>query len=373
MADELIIGMMSGTSVDGIDAALVSFQSASSLSVEATDFTRFPVEIKKRIDAVALGTGELAIDECNALDQELAGLYARAAVNLLDLAGRKREDITAIANHGQTVRHQPNATPPFSLQLGDPQRIADLSGITTISRFRQADLEAGGQGAPLMPAFHDAVFSRPNHRTAILNLGGIANITLLDRPVTGYDTGPGNTLMDQWIWQSRREAYDRDGEWAATGSANLDVLESLLADPYFEQPAPKSTGTDYFNLAWLQSHLQQFDDLDPFDLQATLLALTVESVALELESVGGARPLDSLYVCGGGANNALMMTRLQERLPSIEVSRTDALGVGADWVEAAGFAWLGHCYLHDIPGNMPSVTGASKSVLLGEKFTPRSA
>jgi len=334
MASKLIVGMMSGTSADGIDAALVRFDSESELEVIETGFTPFDAELRDHINQVA-HSNELQHCEDSELHEGLARLYADAALNVLAKAGLKTSDINAIANHGQTVRHEPNADPAFSLQLGNPQSIANLTKQLTIGNFRQADLAVGGQGAPLMPAFHAALFG--DERRYLLNIGGVANITQLGDTVIGFDTGPGNTLLDQWIYRNQGLAYDANGDWAASGQVIPELLSRLLTDPYFSLAFPKSTGPDYFNLGWLgdvSAHRAE-------DVQATLMALTVQSIVGEIRQLGNVP--GEVFVCGGGAHNARMMHELANALPKYHIKQTDELGIPADWVEAVGFAWLGYC------------------------------
>lgn len=362
MGSKLIIGMMSGTSADGIDAALVKFHSQSELEVIETAFTPFSDTLRSQINLTAL---ERKINHCeeSVLHETMAHHYATAASELAHKADINIADINAIANHGQTVRHEPTAKPAFSLQLGNPQKIADLSGALTIGQFRQADLNAGGQGAPLMPAFHSAVLGGKNRY--LLNIGGIANITHLSDTVIGFDTGPGNTLLDQWVHKHKNKAYDANGAWAASGKVDTQLLNRLLEDPYFSLGFPKSTGPDFFNLRWLGD----VSHLEPADVQATLLALTVQSVVGEIRQLGNV-PGD-IFVCGGGAHNIKMMQELISALPAYTVQTTDKLGIPADWVEAVGFAWLGYCRLCNIESNLPSVTGANASVVLGEVSFPQ--
>lgn len=372
MTGELLIGLMSGTSVDGIDASLVSFQSDSKLEVICNQFTPFSGELRAQINQVALNNSTLHRCGDSELHTTLATHYAQASLSLIKKANAPKEKILAIANHGQTVRHEPNATKPFSLQLGDPQLIAQQTGIITIGQFRQADLAAGGQGAPLMPAFHKAVLDRTSsadRQTAfVLNIGGIANITRLGEPVIGFDTGPGNTLLDQWIERHHQRPYDAGGEWARGGQIINSLLDSLLADAYIKQDSPKSTGTDYFNLEWLYDRADNIDTYNPQDIQATLLAFTAKSIALALLQIGASN--GRLYLCGGGVRNKLLMEQLGTELNNFSIKPTDELGVPSDWVEAVGFAWLGYCRLHNIASNIPSVTGANEKVVLGEIFKP---
>lgn len=381
MAEELFIGLMSGTSVDGIDAALVSFDSNNRLRVIETLFTEFDTEIRKKINQTAQNNEHLRTNQDSPLHQLLAPIYASACITLLAKAGIPGSKISGIANHGQTVKHEPQAKPPYSLQLGDGQTIADLTGIKTYTQFRQADLIAGGQGAPLMPAFHKSVFidnaserlegenPTSSDNVFILNIGGIANVTHLKEPLIGFDTGPGNVLLDQWIDQKLGLSYDKNGEWANQGQVNHQLLENLLTDNYFAEPYPKSTGTDYFNLAWLMARHPALNTLAAQDVQATLVQLTVDSISDSILALGNFN--GEVYVCGGGANNPLIMKGLRSKLAKFEIAKTDALGVPCDWLEAIGFAWLGYCCAHGIVSNIPSVTGAKSAVVLGEVFLPR--
>ncbi len=361
---DLYIGMMSGTSMDGIDAALVRFESPTKFETLGEHMTPYPNKVRQKIASAAQNNQHLAENTDSPLHLELANIYAHAAKELLDKAGVAKDQIKAIANHGQTVKHEPNATKPVSLQLGCGQTLANATGIRTITQFRQADLAAGGQGAPLMPAFHRAAFGEQS-KAAVLNLGGIANLTILGAPLIGFDTGPGNCLLDRWIEHNSGLQYDENGLWAKSGAVDHDLLDRLLGDEYFKQPPPKSTGTDIFNLDWLARAKPQ--NGKPEDIQATLLALTIETVARSLEQY---YEDGFLWVCGGGAANAYLMQSLQQRLVSFEVSSTDQAGVNSDYLEAIGFAWLGYCFDQSIPSNVPSVTGAAKDCVLGELFEP---
>ena len=375
---------MSGTSVDGIDAALVSIPSQNSITVVETLFTPFQDKLRNQINALAQTNWNIhgqSLTKCSdsELHHQLAQNYADASLALLRKANIKPSQVCAIANHGQTVRHEPNATPPFSLQLGDAQLIANKTGIRTIGQFRQADLAAGGQGAPLMPAFHQAVFqyqgNKLNHdNTFALNIGGIANISQLGNKVTGFDTGPGNTLLDQWILRHQGLSYDKNGSWAASGKTIIPLLDALLDTPYFSAPHPKSTGPDYFNLKWLESLCTQASiDLEcyvPQDVQATLLSLTVKTISNSIRELMSDNTSAEVFICGGGAHNTAMLKQLSAELPKCVIKTTDAVGIPADWVEAAGFAWLGYCHQHNINSNLPEVTGAKQQVVLGESFEP---
>ena len=363
----IYLGLMSGTSVDSIDAALVDF-SGYAPSLLASHNQPWPVEVRKAI----LQTRELdddALDTLQTLDVATADCFAEAANACIRQAGLDASQVEAIGSHGQTIRHRPDAATPFSLQIGDPQRIAKLTGIDVVSDFRRADIEAGGQGAPLVPAFHNAVFRSAEKSRVIVNIGGIANITVLSKdlllPVTGFDTGPGNTLMDAWTVQHRQQTFDRDGAFAASGRSDARLLANLLMDEYFRQPPPKSTGFETFNLDWLQAHLT--DDIDPADVQSTLCDLTAVSIMRAINQ--HAPDTDEIFVCGGGAHNPELMRRLQS-LTALPVASTAQLGIDPDWVEAMTFAWLARQFKQALPGNIPQVTGAREAVVLG-KLTRR--
>lgn len=372
---------MSGTSADGIDAALVKFKSAHDLKVRATCFIPYPDSLQQRINHLAHGnTAQPKQPEYVALDYELAEHYSKAAIQLIAASGIAPEKVVALANHGQTVAHRPGDTPPESLQVGDPQRLANLSGLPVISRFRQADMLVGGQGAPLMPAFHKALSESKNLRSGqegesllVVNLGGIANVTLLGKharqAVIGFDTGPANTLLNQWVYKHKNVSFDEGGRWAASGEVQREILNSWLDDPYFKLPHPKSTGPDYFNLAWAERLAKRpLSEFAAQDIQATfaeLTAVSLQAAIASLEVKSG-----TLLVCGGGVHNDHLMARMRELLNPIEVKSSIELGVPPDWMEAAGFAWLGYCNLNGIPSNLPSVTAASKAVVLGELFAP---
>jgi anhydro-N-acetylmuramic acid kinase len=365
------IGLMSGTSVDGIDAALVRIEDPARLDVLATHHSPYPADIRAQVQALASSppwphaTSEL---QCAAeLDMALGRLFAEAAVAVLQKTGLPSEVIHAIGSHGQTVRHGPGAYHPYTVQIGNPSLIAEHTGITTVADFRAHDLAAGGQGAPLVPAFHQWLFQTTDRARVIVNIGGIANITYLPAdaraPVIGFDTGPGNTLLDLWNEQHQGSAFDRDGNWAAGGTPSAPLLTTLLRDPYFFQPPPKSTGREHFHLQWLNRHLGALAPAPaPVDVQATLAELTAQSITHAIETLG---PVDEVYVCGGGAHNRNLMTRLGRALAPRPVADTARLALDPDWVEAVAFAWLAHRTMHGQPGNLPSVTGARRAVVLG--------
>jgi len=358
------IGLMSGTSVDGIDAALVSIPVNGQLALLATHQHPFPAVIRNAIQAL-MQPGPNEIEREGEMDVQMGHLFAEATHALLAKSGISASSIRAIGSHGQTIRHRPHAAHPFSRQIGNPSVIAEETGITTVADFRSRDLAAGGEGAPLVPAFHRWLFHKPGTRRAIVNIGGVANITWLpaseNNAVLGFDTGPGNTLLDQWIARHRNEPYDRDGTWAASGRVQKDLLAQLMAEDYFAKAPPKSTGREYFNLAWLEQQLVGI--LAPEDIQATLAELTAVSIAQGLKLLPD--KVGEIYLCGGGTHNSHLVARLRALLPDISVATTEILGLDPDWVEAAAFAWLAHRTLAGHAGNIPSVTGARHPVLLG--------
>jgi len=359
------IGLMSGTSVDAIDAVLVAIDAPRHFELIAVHQHPFPPETKKRIQAL-MHAGADELNRSGALDVELGRLFAEAADRARSKAGLVARDIRAIGSHGQTLRHTPRGSYPCTLQIGNAAVIAEATGISTVSDFRARDIAAGGQGAPLVPAFHQWLFQKTGVHRAIINIGGIANLTYLpanrSQPVIGFDTGPGNTLLDCWIDKHQGQAYDPSGDWAAGGQVSTELLAVLLADPYFSRRPPKSTGLDYFHPGWLEPCLQQVDGLTPRDVQATLVELSACSIAQALAQL---EQFDEAYLCGGGAHNAALVAALKRQIGSVPLATTEALGLAPDWVEAAAFAWLAHQTLEGLPGNLPSVTGARHQVILG--------
>lgn len=358
------IGLMSGTSVDGIDAALVSFPSDGQPILLATHHHPFTDASRDAIQAL-MQPGPDEVEREGELDVQLGRLFAEAVRTLLAKSGVSATSIRAIGSHGQTIRHCPHATYPFTRQIGNPSVIAEDTGITTVADFRARDLAAGGQGAPLVPAFHRWLFRKTGINRAIVNIGGIANVTWLpateSSAVLGFDTGPGNTLLDQWIARHRNELYDREGAWAASGRVQKALLARLMADDFFTKVPPKSTGREHFNLDWLEQRLQ--GNHAPEDIQSTLAELTATTIAHGLNSMP--ERIDEVYICGGGHHNRYLLQRLGAQLPGITLATTEALGLHPDWVEAAAFAWLAHQTLAGHAGNLPSVTGARHPVLLG--------
>lgn len=360
---EYYVGLMSGTSMDGIDAAVVDFSGNGPVLV-STHTQPWPDNLLNDLHASRkLEDDEL--DCLDALDVTIGEHFADATNQLLKKAGIVPKDIVAIGSHGQTLRHRPDAEQPFSLQLGNAEVITQQTGINVVSDFRTADIKAGGQGAPLAPAFHEAVFRSQNEDRAVLNIGGIANLTLLPadnaKPVTGFDSGPGNTLMDAWIKKTKNKSYDVDGEFAASGHVNEILLKSFLSDAYFEKIPPRSTGFEAFNLNWLNAHMK--DKLPDQDVQATLCELTARSISDAVKHY--ANSTARLLVCGGGVHNRYLMARIKHYLNNCTVESTEALDLHPDWVEAMAFAWLARRALNGQTGNLPSVTGARKAVVLG--------
>ena len=356
----LYLGVMSGTSLDGLDIALI--EQTGQLRLLATHYLPMPADLRQDLLALcASGPDEIA--RAALAENRWATLAAEGITQLLADQQLTPGSIRAIGSHGQTIRHEPARG--FTVQIGNPALLAELTGISVVGDFRRRDVAAGGQGAPLVPAFHETLFAHLGQRLAVLNVGGFSNLSLIeqDRPVHGFDCGPGNVLLDAWIDLKRGQPYDANGAWAASGTVNEPLLASLLADPFFAGTGPKSTGREVFNLPWLQGHLSALSGYRDEDVQATLLELTARSIIESLHSAQ--QDTQALLVCGGGARNDALMKRLSSLLPQAKVDSTAAHGVDPDWVEAMAFAWLAHCCLEQIPANRPSVTGAKGLRLLG--------
>ena len=356
---ELYAGLMSGTSLDGIDAALVDF-SGSTPDLRATHYRPYDSELKQALLELHPVDGD-ELHRASVLGNRLAQEYAKAITSLLQTAAVASNEVRAIGCHGQTIRHRPDAG--YTLQLGNASLLAETCGITVVGDFRSRDIAAGGQGAPLTPAFHDKVLRHAGIHRVIVNIGGISNLT--DLPprgtTTGFDCGPGNMLMDAWSMRHRDQPYDVNGEWAASGKVIPALLHRLLQEPFFDSPPPKSSGRDLFNLPWLESRLSGTEA--PADVQATLLALSVQAIARAVRSYcPGTR---EIYLCGGGARNLELSRQLAATLPDCTVQPTDALGVDADWMEAMAFAWLAHQTMNGNRIDLSAVTGARHSCILG--------
>ena len=358
----LYIGVMSGTSLDGLDIALVELEARTSIKLLASHYIPMPEAMRAEILGLC-SSGADEIARSAIAENRWVELAAQGIAALLELQQLTARDIRAIGSHGQTIRHEP--AQGFTVQIGNPALLAELTNICVVGDFRRRDVAAGGQGAPLVPAFHEALFADSPGNRAILNVGGFSNLSLINPtdPVSGFDCGPGNVLLDAWIQEQCGKLYDRNGEWAASGAVDTRLLQVLLQDPFFQTKGPKSTGREVFNLAWLKHHLLSLPSIYPQNVQATLLELTASTIAQSLQT---AQPhTDELLVCGGGAHNAALMARLASLLVNTQVSSTLTKGVDPDWVEAMAFAWLAHCCLENIPANRPSVTGARGLRVLG--------
>jgi anhydro-N-acetylmuramic acid kinase len=358
----LYIGLMSGTSLDGVDGVLADFSNGAIRTIEAA-FVAFPPALRAELMALqAKSDNELEREAIAA--NGLARAYADCVQALLPAAGGP---VAAVAVHGQTIRHRPELG--FTRQTNNPALLAELSGIDVVADFRSRDIAAGGQGAPLVPAFHEAAFGKPGVARVVVNIGGIGNISVLhgDGRVTGFDTGPGNVLVDLWIGRHQGAAYDEDGAWAATGKVDPRLLDVLLDEPYFRQPAPKSTGRDLFHDEWLDAKLAQRPGVAPEDVQATLTRLTAMTIARAIKDESS--NVDAVYVCGGGAYNGTLLRDLAAELGGkVPVESTDVLGVAPNRVEALAFAWLGYRFMQREPGNLPAVTGAKGPRILGALY-----
>ncbi|MDR3417835.1 MAG: anhydro-N-acetylmuramic acid kinase [Nevskia sp.] len=369
----LVLGLMSGTSMDGIDAVLAEFEEGRFAGLRATHGAAYPEPLRRRLLELARSDdSSLSLRELASLDTAVADQFAAAALDLLARAGIEPAAIAAIGSHGQTIFHDTAGEPWATLQIGDPNRIAARSGIATVGDFRRKDMALGGQGAPLVPAFHHALFASADEPRCVVNIGGIANLTLLPGPdpllVRGFDSGPGNGLMNEWSERHLGRPYDANGTFAASGRSDEGLLQALLSDPYFAQPPPKSTGRSYFQLAWAERRFPRLDTLAPADVQATLAELTARSIAAGV--LAHAPATRRVLVCGGGAHNRHLMDRLRAALPGLAVQASDEHGLDADWVEAAAFAWLAMRTVAGLPGNLPAVTGAARATVLGGIYRP---
>jgi anhydro-N-acetylmuramic acid kinase len=364
----LYVGLISGTSMDGIDAALVELgdHECNVLETAAVDY---PAELREQLLLGSRTPASCTVDKIGHLDQWVGECFRDAANRLIAQSGVAAKAVTAIGSHGQTLRHQPRAARPFTLQIGDANIIAAGTGITTVADFRRRDIAVGGEGAPLTPAFHQWLFSTAEKSRAVLNIGGIANVTMLSSPtVIGFDTGPGNTLLDAWTRKHLDQAFDNEGNWARSGTVSEPLLGEMLSDPYFDLLPPKSTGFEYFNGAWVRSRLSSIDNasLVAADIQATLAELSARTIAKSI--LRYSPDIEEVLVCGGGVHNTDLMQRLRSYLSGTQVTSTDAFGLHPDWVEAAAFAWLAKRCLEKKPGNIPEVTGANSAEVLGAVF-----
>ncbi len=370
----LYVGVMSGTSMDSIDAVLTDVHDTG-VTVIAQHAHGIPAQLHERLTR-ALNTDSLSALELWQLDAELGSLFADSVNTLLKRQGVDAKRVTAIGSHGQTLLHAPQARPAITVQIADPNVIALRTGIVTVADFRRMDVAAGGQGAPLAPAFHAFAFSHPQRVRAILNIGGIANLTILppssrhltSEEIVGFDTGPGNTLMDAWILEHLGEAFDNAGQWAESGQVVSELLDDALADDYFSRPAPKSTGLEHFNRSWLVERLKHLGYLRSADVQRTLCELTARTAAQAL--LAYAPDCTELFICGGGALNKTLVAALGAHLTQCRIAATEELGVPAKSVEGAAFAWLAHQRLLARAAVSSNITGANSEVCLGGVYLP---
>lgn len=371
--NELYIGLMSGTSMDAINAALIDFSDSRTRMI-GTYKKKLPDDLRNALSQLCQ-PGINEIERMSECDHKLGHLFADATLKLLTKYRVCHKQIRAIGSHGQTIRHRPLSAYPFSLQIGNPNIIAEKTGITTIADFRRRDIACGGEGAPLVVAFHEFVFGNQDRHRVILNLGGIANVTKLPAKnqgiILGFDTGPANALLDSWIKRHLQRNYDKNGVWSKSGICNLHLLKTLLNDSYFKKAPPKSTGREYFHLDWLQNYLNQFNSLAPQDVQATLLALTTHSVIQAIKKFCG--KVDEIVLCGGGTKNLALVKQLTQlgKKVGFKVISSSALGLHPDWIEAAAFAWLAKQSLHRLPGNAMKATGAKHPAILGGIYPHR--
>ena len=365
---DLYIGLMSGTSIDGVDTVAASFEGGQFELVGTLSYP-IPDQLKQSIQALCQ-PGLDSLQLYAETDHQLGQLFAQASLALMAKVNIAADQVSAIGSHGQTVRHMaPGAGPiAFSQQIGDPNIIAARTGCPVVADFRRKDMALGGQGAPLVPAFHRELFAQAGKNRVIVNIGGIANITLLpaEGPCVGFDTGPGNVLMDLWSQTHLGTHYDHNGSWAAQGTLIPSLLKQMKADSFFALPAPKSTGRELFNSNWLNSQLADFSEAAPQDIQATLLSLTAESISESI--LGLPQTIDEVFVCGGGAFNGSLMDSLTAKLT--QVATTDALGISPSWVECCAFAWLAKQRMASMAGNLTSVTGATRQAVLGAVYLP---
>jgi anhydro-N-acetylmuramic acid kinase len=356
---------MSGTSMDGIDAALLDF-SQNPIQLLQHHSHPIPPGLRSKILQLALNTPSINLDMLGETDAELGGLFADAANAVLAKSGYSARHICAIGSHGQTIRHQPGGQHPFTLQIGDPNHIAYKTGITTVADFRRKDMAAGGQGAPLVPAFHNTLFRKKGEHRIILNIGGIANITVLPgdaQPCSGFDTGPGNMLMDAWIQLHQQKHFDKNGNWAASSKASQHLVDQLMNDEYIHQLPPKSTGREHYHLDWLNEQLSQISSINAACVQASLCEFTARSIESAIKKF--VPDTQRIIVCGGGIHNLQLMKNLNDLLQPVIIESSELHGLHPDWVEATAFAWLAKQTMENKPGNLTAVTGATREVVLG--------
>jgi len=362
------IGVMSGTSLDGIDIAITRFSESGDFHFIAAQTFPFPESLHSQLQRL-ITKQACQLQELGKADIALGQLIGQSINQLLVQHELTAKDIIAIGSHGQTLFHSPSEDLPFSQQIGNANVITEVTGITTIADFRQRDIAAGGQGAPLVPAFHQALFSSKDEDRVIVNIGGISNLTIIpssaNKPVIGFDTGPGNVLIDYWTQVNLNKPYDSDGQWAASGQCNDSYLSLFLDETFFQRQAPKSTGRELFNQKWFEEISVKYkQDISAEDVQATLVELTAKTISTDINTYAATN--SHIFICGGGARNGYLLSRIENTLGSnYKVLTTDSLGLHPDWVEACAFAWLAYRTTHKLAGNLPSVTGAKHPVILG--------
>ena len=364
------IGLMSGTSMDGVDAAIVDIDPAENTLVPIHSLSSpYSQTLKLKLDTLLAADEKFSVHEIATVDAEIADAFADAALAVLTQSALSKDSIVAIGSHGQTIRHGTSYVPAYTYQLGNGARVAAKTDIPVVSDFRSYDVAKGGEGAPLAPAFHEWFFSKPGTKRALLNLGGIANLSILpfdeNTPLRGFDTGPANCLLDEWCTKHTGQAFDRNGAWAAGGTPIPRLLEMMLADPYFALPIPKSTGREYFNLDWLNALLKnsKTHNASSQDIQASLAQLTVRSIASHIERY--CADAKDLIICGGGTNNTHLLEQIQNSLPGLQVSASDAFGLNPNMLESYAFAWLAHCRWHEVPVTLTTKPGDERKAILG--------
>ncbi len=365
MDNNYYIGVMSGTSFDGIDTVVARFQE-NKLEIIAQHSAPFSEEVRQKLHILSDPLVPHHLESLYALDVQLGHLYASAIQALLSHANLSKNQIQAIGCHGQTIRHFPDQIPAFTAQMGDPNIVAAQTGITTVADFRRRDIAHGGQGAPLAPAFHQYFFHSPDENRAVVNIGGFANVTLLPSSgkVLGFDTGPGNCLLDAQAQHYLHQPFDKDGAWAASGRVNQPLLNALLSHPYFSRPSPKSTGRDEFNFPWLSNILADFPALSPEDIQATVCEQTAVSIASAIRP----HAVKSVYLCGGGAQNLHLVSRIASHLPEATIQTTEALGVPPQLVESCLMAWLAQSTMNKRLIDLRDITGSRQPLILGAVY-----
>ncbi len=358
---ELYIGVMSGTSLDGVDLVLCDINASECTFVYSTEF---PFKKKLKEEVLSAITNKVTLSEIGELDNKLGHFFADSINTFIKLKKLNPHNIKAIGLHGQTLWHEPDSKHPFSMQLGDPNIVTVKTSIPVVSDFRRKDMALGGEGAPFAPAFHQFLLAKLQKKVVVLNIGGIANITILGDPLLGYDIGCGNVLMDYWVDKHLNKPYDKNGVWAKKGTPNEVLLKEMLKEPYFSKKAPKSTGRELFNKEWLYKHLCKFPILKPEDVQATLMELTVTTIKQEILKT---KP-SVVIVCGGGTKNKCLLKRLKEELKDTEVLTSESFGIQSDFLEAMAFAWLAYKRIHNEPVELSSVTGAKADAVLGALY-----